>query len=157
MQLLKILMLAFFLLLISPSAFAQPETVQPKFSVGFSLGLPSSLHLFLRDIGIQGLGLRADVGGDTLIFLGYFQAAANLEYHLSPIGMDGFYLGVGLAVAETYLLGLVDLPTYFSPWQLAVQAYVGADQGQYFYELGVMAFLDGGFRLRFAVGYHIVF
>jgi hypothetical protein len=157
MGFLKILMFVISTMLISPGAFAQSEPIQPKFSVGYSVGLPSSLHVFLRDIGIQGLGLRADVGGDTLIIFSYFQAALNLEYHLVPVGMDGFYFGVGFAALQGYFAGGVDTPALTTPWFLGGQAYVGFDQGQYFYEAGAMAFLNGGFWFRLAIGYHIIF
>jgi hypothetical protein len=157
MQFLKILSVFFAILLISPGTFAQTEPVQPKFSVGYSVGIPSSLHFFLRDIGIQGLGLRTDIGGDTLIIVSYFQAAINLEYHLVPFGSDGFYFGVGFAALQFYFAGGVDAPALTTPWFLGGQAYVGFDQGQYFYEAGAMAFLNGGFWFRLAVGYHIIF
>jgi hypothetical protein len=157
MRILKILAVLFAILLISPSAFAQSEAVEPKFSIGYSVGIPSSLHFFLRDIGIQGLGLRTDIGGDTLIIFSYFQAAINLEYHLAPIGGEGFYFGVGFAALQVFFAGGVDASAYTSPWFLGGQAYVGLDRGQYFYEVGAMAFLNGGFWFRLAVGYHIVF
>jgi hypothetical protein len=156
MRLLKIFTVLFAILLISP-AFAQSEPVQPKFSIGYSVGLPASFHFFLRDIGVQGLGLRSDIGGVTLLIYGYFQAAINLEYHLAPEGLDGVYFGLGFAVLEYYAALGVDAPSLISPWFLGGQAYVGFDQGQYFYEAGAMAFLNGGFWFRLAVGYHIVF
>jgi hypothetical protein len=156
MRILKVLLVIFGLLQIIPNALAQSEFTEPKFSVGYSLGLPSSLHLFIRDIGIQGLGIRADVGGITIIILGYFQAALNLEYYLSPVGSDGFYFGVGVATLQGFYVGL-DASSISAPWRLAVQGYFGFEQGQYFYEAGVMAFLDGGFWFHFAVGYHFVF
>lgn len=157
MRLLKISLFVIGAMLFLQGAFAQAEAVQPNFSVGYSIGLPSSLHLFLRDIGIQGLGLRADVGGDTLIIFSYFQAAINLEYHLAPFGAEGFYFGVGFAALQGYFAGGVDGPALTTPWFLGGQAYVGFDQGQYFYEAGVMAFLNGGFWFRLAIGYHIIF
>jgi hypothetical protein len=157
MRILKILVFVICAALVSPGAFAQSEPVQPSFSVGYSIGLPSSLHLFLRDIGIQGLGLRTDLGGVTLLIYGYFQAAINLEYHLAPKGFDGFYFGVGFAVLEYYAAFGVDAPLLISPWFLGGQAYVGFDQGQYVYEAGAMAFLNGGFWFRLAIGYHLIF
>ncbi len=157
MRLLKILIVFFAILLISPSVFAQVEPVQPKFSIGYSIGFPASLHFFLRDIGIQGLGLRTDVGGFTLIVYGYFQAAINLEYHLAPVGGEGFYFGAGFAALQGFFAGGVDASAYTSPWFLGGQAYVGLDRGQYFYEVGAMAFLNGSYWFRLAVGYHIIF
>jgi hypothetical protein len=157
MRFLKVLILALCVVLVAPTAFAQSQAVQPEFSVGYSVGIPSSLHLFLRDIGIQGLGLRADVGGDTLIIFSYFQAAINLEYHFAPFGREGFYFGAGFAALQGFFAGGVDASAYTSPWFLGGQTYVGLDQGQYFYEVGAMAFLNGGFWFRLAVGYHIVF
>jgi hypothetical protein len=157
MRLLKILILVLCVTLVAPGAFAQSEDIQPKFSIGYSIGLPASFHFFLRDIGVQGLGLRTDLGGVTLLIYGYFQAAINLEYHLAPIGGEGFYFGVGFAVLQSYFAGLVDAPAITSPWFVGGQAYVGLDRGQYFYEVGAMAFLNGGFWFRLAVGYHIVF
>jgi hypothetical protein len=157
MRFLKILTVFFAILLVSPSALAQSEPVRPKFSIGYSIGLPASLHFFLRDVGVQGLGLRADLGGVTLIIFGYFQAAINLEYHLVPFGAEGFYFGVGFAALQGYFAGGVDAPALTTPWFLGGQAYVGFDQGQYFYEAGAMAFLNGGFWFRLAIGYHIIF
>jgi hypothetical protein len=157
MRFLKILASLICTTVISPAAFAQSEPVQPRFSIGYSIGLPASLHFFLRDIGIQGLGLRTDLGGFTLIVYGYFQAAINLEYHLAPEGFDGVYFGVGFAVLEYYAALGVDAPSLISPWFLGGQAYVGFDQGQYFYEAGAMAFLNGGYWFRLAIGYHIIF
>jgi hypothetical protein len=157
MKFLKILVFVICAAFFSPGAFAQSEDIQPKFSIGYSIGFPASLHFFLRDIGIQGLGLRTDLGGFTLIVYGYFQAAVNLEYHLAPEGLDGVYFGVGFAVLEYYAALGVDAPSLISPWFVGGQAYVGLDRGQYFYEVGAMAFLNGGFWFRLAVGYHIVF
>ncbi len=157
MRFLKILMFVICAALFLSGAFAQSEPVQPSFSVGYSIGLPSSLHFFLRDLGIQGLGLRTDIGGDTLIIFSYFQAAINLEYHLAPVGSNGFYFGVGFAALQGYFAGGVDASAFTSPWFLGGQTYVGFDQGQYFYEVGAMAFLNGGFWFRLAIGYHLVF
>jgi hypothetical protein len=157
MRFLKTSILVLCMMLVAPSACAQSEAVQPKFSIGYSIGLPASFHFFLRDIGVQGLGLRTDLGGVTLLIYGYFQAAINLEYHLAPEGLDGVYFGVGFAVLEYYAALGVDAPSLISPWFLGGQAYVGLDRGQYFYEVGAMAFLNGGFWFRLAVGYHIVF
>jgi hypothetical protein len=157
MRFLKTSILVLCMMLVAPSAFAQSEAVQPKFSIGYSIGLPASFHFFLRDIGVQGLGLRTDLGGVTLLIYGYFQAAINLEYHLAPEGLDGVYFGVGFAVLEYYAALGVDAPSLISPWFLGGQAYMGLDRGQYFYEVGAMAFLNGGFWFRLAVGYHIVF
>jgi hypothetical protein len=157
MRLLKILMLLLCTMLLSSSVFAQSEPVQPKFSIGYSMGIPSSLHFFLWDIGIQGLGLRTDISGDTLIIFSYFQAAINLEYHLAPFGADDFYFGIGFAALQGYFAGGVDAPALTTPWFLGGQAYVGFDQGQYFYEAGAMAFLNGGFWFRLAIGYHLIF
>jgi hypothetical protein len=157
MRFLKILVFVIGAAFFSSGAFAQSEAIQPKFSVGYSVGIPSSLHFFLRDIGIQGLALRTDIGGDTLIIFSYFQAAINLEYHLVPVGSDGFYFGVGFAAVQFYFAGGVDAPALTSPWFLGGQAYVGFDQGQYFYEAGAMAFLNGGYWFRLTIGYHIIF
>jgi hypothetical protein len=157
MRSLNILIVTIVFLTFVPHAIAQSDSVQPTFSIGYSIGIPSSLHVFLRDVGIQGLGLRADVGGDTLIILSYFQAAINLEYHLAPVGGEGFYFGAGFAVLQFYFAGLVDAPAMTSPWFVGGQAYVGLDRGQYFYEVGAMVFLNGGFWFRLAVGYHIIF
>lgn len=156
MRIFKVLLVICGLLEIAPNALAQSEFTEPKFSVGFSLGLPSSLHLFIRDIGVQGLGLRADIGGATIIILGYFQAGLNLEYHLTPVGIDGFYLGLGVAALQGFYVGL-DASGDPVPWRVALQGYVGFNQGQYFYEVGAMAFLNGGFWFHFAIGYHLVF
>jgi hypothetical protein len=154
---LKILTFVIGAALFSPGGFAQSEPTQPKFSIGYSIGLPASFHFFLRDIGIQGLGLRTDLGGVTLLIYGYFQAAINLEYHLAPVGGEGFYFGAGFAALQGYFAGGVDASAYISPWFLGGQAYIGFDQGQYFYEAGAMAFLNGTYWFRLAIGYHIIF
>ncbi len=95
-------MLAFFLLLISPSALAQSEPTEPKFGIGVSLGIPTDLRFIARDIaGVQGLGVRADVGGFYYIIGAYVQAALNLEYHFAVPEEIGFYLGAGLTVYKS--------------------------------------------------------
>jgi hypothetical protein len=157
MRFLKILAFVIGAALFSPGAFAQSEDIQPKFSIGYSVGIPASFHFFLRDIGVQGFGLRTDVGGITLLIYGYFQAAINPRVSSCAIWCGWFYFGAGFAALQGFFAGGVDASAYTSPWFLGGQAYVGFDQGQYFYEVGAMAFLNGGFWFRLAIGYHIIF
>ena len=77
MRFLKTLTICFCFLLVFPGVFAQSEPLQPKFSIGFSLGYPSSTYFSVRNVEIQGLALRAEFGGFYLVFAGYIQVALN--------------------------------------------------------------------------------
>lgn len=146
---------------IVPNVLAQSEFTEPKFSVGYSLGLPSSLHLFIRDIGIQDLGVRTDVGGDTVIIVSYFQTTINLEYHSTAVGDAGFFGGVGLIGQKILTIGEFASPTV-PPWMLGFQTYVGFEISVLFVELGFSKnFLNlvgwGDFLPRVVVGSQLYF
>jgi hypothetical protein len=110
MRLLKILTVFIAFLLIAPRAFAQDaiQTFQedpPTFSIGFSLGFPSSYHASILDVaGVQGLRVRGNIGGFFFILALYLQADINVEYHFAPPRDFGFYIGAGVATFRTSII-----------------------------------------------------
>jgi hypothetical protein len=137
MRLLKILTLTFCFFLFSSHVFAQSKTVQPKFGIGISLGLPTGLHVFARDMGIRGLGIRVDIGGLLTPVGSGFYPAVNVEYHFAHPRGIGFYVGFGLFA----LKGIGQTSTFPSteyPWLFGVQGYIGFELGVLFLELGWM-------------------
>ena len=160
MRFLKTLMICFCFLLVSPQAFAQSEAVAPTFSIGYSIGVPESLHLAVRNmVGVSGLGVRADIGGVYIFFAAYIQLALNLEYHFAEPRGIGFYFGAGV-VAFELLWGGEFLTGNEYKWKLGGQAYIGLDLGPLFLEIGMVQLLDygaGGLQPRIAAGFNIYF
>lgn len=160
MRILKILIVIFGFLLISPNAFAQSEPVQPKFGIGISLGLPSSIHFLARDVVNPGLGLRIDFGG-LYFLISYLQIAINLEYHIVSSN-DGLYFGLGLVGFE-YLFGWELSPENVYKWKLGGQVYVGIGLEPFFLEIGAVqlfnapSFGSGGFFPRAIIGFNFYF
>ena len=142
MRFLNFFMLVCCIMFCSSVVFAQPETIQPRFSVGFSLGIPSSLHFAVRDIaGVAGLGVRADVGGFYVVFFGWFHAALNLEYHLGTVEEGGFYFGLGLVVFKKFVDGMeLPMTPIFDQfgWKFGAQFYVGLEGLSFFLEFGLV-------------------
>jgi hypothetical protein len=151
MRILKTLAVFFAILLISPSAFAQSEPSgftpfqedPPTFSVGFSLGFPSSYHVSILDIaGVQGLRLRGDLGAFTLIFLSVLQVDLNIEYHFAKPREVGFYFGVGVVAFSFSVIGEFPNPDN-GAWRFGGQIYLGLDLGSLFLEVGIVQSFTG--------------
>ena len=159
MRLLKILTTLICLLVVSPQAFAQSESLNPKFSFGFSIGLPTSVHFSARDIGVRGLEIRADAGGILFFLFGYAQLALNLEYHFAEPREVGFYFGLGLVALKILVAGEFSDPNGY-PWKFGGQGYVGIDLGPMFIEFGAMQLIDAastgflGLFPRVVLGFH---
>jgi hypothetical protein len=154
------------ILFASPIAFAQSESVQTRFSIGFSLGYPTSVNFSARNVLVKGLGVRAEVGGFYLVFFGYAQFSLNIEYHTAQPEDIGFYAGFGVVAFK-------DLVPTSSPsmpvtqdrydWKLGAQIYLGLDVGPLFFEFGITPILDfirpgvHGFVPRLLLGFHLYF
>jgi hypothetical protein len=165
MRFLRILVFVIGAALFSSGALAQ--AVQPKFSVGFSLGIPSSLHVAVRDIaGVAGLGVRTDIGGFYVVFFSWLHVALNLEYHLGTVEEGGFYFGLGFVVFKKFLDGMeppmTPLPDQFG-WKLGAQVYVGLEGPNFFLEFGLVPIYEltevGSFAFtpRILLGYRYHF
>ena len=140
----------------SPSVFAQSEPIQPKFSIGFSLNIPTDIRFCVRDIaGLEGFAVRADLGGFYFVFGAYVQAALNLEYHFAEAEKDGFYFGLGLTLVQS-LLGVSGAANQSGT---GIQAYLGLELGVSFFEVGVVQFLESGYLgiNRLAFGFNLYF
>ncbi len=168
MRFLKILIVLFAILLVSRNALAQdliaPTQSSPStFSIGFSLGVPSSIHFSLLDIGgVEGLRLRADVGLFVIPFVGFAQGALNAEYHFAQPQEVGFYFGAGVVVFKILAAGEFLPPEGYYPLQFGGQVYAGLDVGPLFLELGIIQLLTGtnsgsSTVPRIAFGFYIYF
>jgi hypothetical protein len=161
MKLLKIFFVVFVFWSFASIGQAQTQVLEPKFGVGISLGVPSSIHFLARDVGVRGLAIRADFGGLGFMFA-YAQIAVNVEYHFAqPYGV-GFYFGGGVLGFD--LISTGDFASGIENiWQLGLQIHGGLELGPLWVELGVSKDLSGlktsnsGFFPHVAVGLQFLF